>query len=79
MSSLYRRPTVEAVTGLTRSTIYALMTRGEFPRPVCIGARAVAWCSSEVQEWIDSRRPADRGDARQDRGRGFERVEKAAA
>ncbi|WP_374015346.1 helix-turn-helix transcriptional regulator [Phaeobacter sp. A36a-5a] len=35
----YRRPEVEALTGLSRTTIYAMMSRGEFPRPVRRHAR----------------------------------------
>ena len=36
-----RRREVEEVTGLSRSTIYALMSRGEFPKPVKVSTRAV--------------------------------------
>jgi len=31
-----RRREVEAVTGVSRSALYAMMSRGEFPRPVKI-------------------------------------------
>ena len=34
-----RRPAVEAVTGLSRSSIYDMMDKGEFTRPVLIGKR----------------------------------------
>ncbi|WP_208347723.1 helix-turn-helix transcriptional regulator [Pseudaestuariivita rosea] len=30
----YRRLEVEEITGLSRTTIYKMMSRGEFPRPV---------------------------------------------
>lgn len=50
-----RRPAVEAVTGLSRSTIYDMMTRGEFPRPVRIGRRAVAWPESAILAWMAER------------------------
>ena len=56
---LLRRPEVEAITGLSCSSIYALMAKGEFPRPMRVGPRAVAWRDSDVQEWIDSLNPAD--------------------
>ena len=39
-------------TGLGRSTIYNYIADGTFPKPVSLGARAVAWVESEVQEWI---------------------------
>lgn len=39
-------------TGLARSTIYKYISEGLFPKPVCLGERAVAWVESEIQEWI---------------------------
>ena len=55
---LHRRPAVEEITGLSRSTIYALMDDGEFPRPVRIGRRAVAWRDSDLTAWLASRETA---------------------
>lgn len=55
---LIRRPDVEKATGLRRSTIYAMMAEGSFPKPIRIGKRAVAWRASEVQAWIEAREAA---------------------
>ncbi|CAE6865510.1 hypothetical protein R69658_07838 [Paraburkholderia aspalathi] len=44
-----------AATGLSKTQCYRLIQRGEFPAPLKIGARAVAWRASEVQAWIDAR------------------------
>lgn len=55
---LLRRREVEAMTRLSRSTIYELMARGDFPRPVRIGQRAVAWREDTVSAWISSLRQA---------------------
>jgi prophage regulatory protein len=52
--NLLRRPEVEARTGLSRSSIYEWMKRGEFPQPVRLGARIVAWRESDVAEWLES-------------------------
>jgi prophage regulatory protein len=52
---LLRRPEVEARTGLSRSTLYDWMKRGEFPQPVKLGARLVAWRESDIAEWLKSR------------------------
>ena len=52
---LLRRPEVEARTGLSRSTLYDWMKRGDFPAPVRLGARLVAWRESDVTEWLESR------------------------
>lgn len=52
---LIRRPEVEQLTGLARSTIYARMKEGTFPQPVPLGGRLVAWAESDIQQWIDDR------------------------
>ncbi|MBX5461805.1 MAG: AlpA family transcriptional regulator [Steroidobacteraceae bacterium] len=49
---------VEAATGLSRSTIYALAQRGEFPAPRRLTPRASGWLASEVQRWLADRPPS---------------------
>ena len=44
-----------ASTTLSKSSIYDLIGSGDFPAPVKISARRVAWKSEEVQAWLDSR------------------------
>jgi prophage regulatory protein len=39
----------------SRSTIYLKVARNEFPEPVSMGARAVAWVESEIDSWIAKR------------------------
>jgi len=39
----------------SRSTIYAKIERGEFPKPHNLGARAVAFLESDIDEWIAAR------------------------
>ena len=56
---LLRRPEVEKLTGLSRSSIYALMDRGEFPRPRRIGQRAVAWDEATLERWLATCEVAD--------------------
>jgi prophage regulatory protein len=58
---IIRLPDVKARTGLSRSSIYAAISRGEFPSPLSLGARAVGWRLSDIEHWIDSRRPVGRG------------------
>ena len=53
-----RRRAVEEITGLSRSTIYDLMRRGLFPRPVKLTGKAVAWPESAIAEWLASREHA---------------------
>ncbi|MCK4712808.1 MAG: AlpA family transcriptional regulator [Marinosulfonomonas sp.] len=52
---IYRRPDVEKLTGLSRSTLYAMMAEGAFPKPVKLGKRAVGWREHDVRDWLDSR------------------------
>lgn len=52
---LLRRPDVEAITGLSRSTIYQWMKDGKFPQPVALGTRIVAWRESDIEGWLESR------------------------
>lgn len=54
-----RRPAVQIATGLSRSSLYAMMASGDFPRPVRIGKRAVAWPESAVTAWLASRPTAN--------------------
>jgi predicted DNA-binding transcriptional regulator AlpA len=48
-------PTVLTMTGLKHSQLYCLIAEGQFPAPVNIGARAVAWRIEDVQAWTGSR------------------------
>ncbi|MGA0613330.1 helix-turn-helix transcriptional regulator [Paracoccus sp. KR1-242] len=50
-----RRRAVEEVTGLGRSTIYDLMSKGQFPRPIKLTGKAVAWPESAVSDWLENR------------------------
>ena len=39
----------------SRSTIYLKVSRGEFPPPINLGARAVGWLESDIDAWIAMR------------------------
>lgn len=52
---LLRLKDVQHQVGLGRSAIYEKIKRGEFPSPVSLGARAVAWPSDAINAWIDER------------------------
>lgn len=42
-------------TGLARSTVYKYIADGNFPKPVSLGERNVAWVENEIQDWIMER------------------------
>ncbi len=46
---------VLGLVSLSSATVYRMMSRGEFPRPVRVGRRAARWRSDEVEEWLASR------------------------
>ena len=46
---------VQAMTGLSRSGIYALMRDSDFPEPLRLARKAVRWRESEVSAWLDAR------------------------
>jgi prophage regulatory protein len=52
---ILRRDEVERIVGLKKSSIYAMMARGEFPQQVRIGRKAVGWPSTEIHEWVAQR------------------------
>ena len=58
--TILRLPSVKESTGLSRSTIYARISQGIFPKPVKLGGRAVGWVQTEVQEWLQRQIEASR-------------------
>jgi prophage regulatory protein len=52
---LIRFPVVRDRTGLSRSTIWRLERRGDFPRHFRIAPNVVAWVEEEVAGWIQAR------------------------
>lgn len=42
-------------TTLGRATLYSLVSRGEFPKPISISANRVAWPASAIDKWIADR------------------------
>ncbi len=52
---LLRFPAVRGRTGLSRSTIWRLERKGDFPPHRRISTNVVAWVEDEVNEWIRSK------------------------
>ena len=50
--TILRLPQVRARTELPRSTIYLRIAKGNFPKPVSLGGRAVGWVEAEVDDWL---------------------------
>jgi prophage regulatory protein len=52
---------VQSRVPFSRSQIYLLIKRGDFPAPHSLGARAVAWLESEIDAWIAARLSPENG------------------
>ena len=50
---ILRLPSVQARTGLSRSTIYMRIAEGSFPKQISLGARAIGWIEGDIDDWID--------------------------
>jgi len=56
-----RLPQVRSITGLSKSTIYARIAEGAFPKQISLGPRLVVWVESDIQKWIAEQVAAARG------------------
>lgn len=56
---IMRLKEVQQMTGLSRSTIYAQIAKGCFPKQIKLtGDRSVGWQEQAVIQWIESRQQA---------------------
>ena len=53
--TLIRRPEVLQRCGISNTTLHRLIHADDFPAPIQLGPRAVAWVESEVSDWIQQR------------------------
>lgn len=54
LPQIFRRKDLEERLKLSRSSIYAMMSQGEFPKPVRLGRRAVGWKSTDIEKWLQN-------------------------
>ena len=54
VTKILRLPEVKERTGLSRSTIYLRMSKGNFPTAISLGDRAIGWLETEINDWISS-------------------------
>jgi prophage regulatory protein len=46
---------VRSRVGLSRSTIWRMVRRGEFPKPLMLGRQSIGWLETELNLWIETR------------------------
>ncbi len=51
---ILREKEILKVVGLSRTTVWRKEKAGTFPRRVKLGARAVGWTRSSVEEWLQN-------------------------
>lgn len=52
-TKLIRLSEVMSKTGYSKSWIYKLIKKNQFPKPIKIGTRSVAFIDREIEEWIE--------------------------
>ena len=57
MDRLLKRKEVETLTGLSRSSLYRWIERGQFPKPLRLSTRTVRWEESTIHDWMKALRP----------------------
>jgi prophage regulatory protein len=62
--TLLRQREVTKRCGLPRASLYAQISKGQFPKPIPLTQRSVAWLSTEVDAWIEARIAAALGGAK---------------
>lgn len=54
-NKIIRLPAVQDKTALSRSSIYLRMSKGEFPKSISLGGRAIGWLEEDIDLWIEQR------------------------
>lgn len=53
--SILRLRAVLAKLGISRTGLYERIKRGDFPRQIQLGPKAVGWLQHEVEAWLEQR------------------------
>ncbi|WP_426370448.1 helix-turn-helix transcriptional regulator [Pseudocolwellia sp. HL-MZ7] len=54
-NKINRLPVVIDKTGLSRSSIYLRMSKGEFPQSISLGDRAIGWLEADIEQWLEDK------------------------
>jgi prophage regulatory protein len=52
---MIKLPEVMSMTGLSRSSIYLLIKKGNFPSQIKLSTRSSGWLWREINGWLESR------------------------
>ena len=57
----YRVNDLVPLTGLSRSTIFRLVDKGDFPKPIKLSARIIGWEEEAVLRWKEDKVSSNSG------------------
>lgn len=60
---ILRLPKVQSKVSLGKSSIYAGMKKGTFPKAYKLGERAIGWFESDITAWLESRKTSGQKEA----------------
>jgi prophage regulatory protein len=60
-NTLIKLPVVKQLTTFSRSTIYRLMSKGEFPKQIKLSESSSVWSLEEIYNWIEAKKDARDG------------------
>lgn len=53
--NVFRLKAVINTVGLSKATIYKMMSDGLFPKSIKLGSRSVGWLATDIEQWLQSR------------------------
>jgi prophage regulatory protein len=55
LTRILKKPEVLKLVPISNGYLYELIRKGQFPKPISLGSRAVGWVDTEVQEWVENK------------------------
>lgn len=55
MTQVIKLPEVQQIVKISKAKIYSEIKKGNFPKPIKLGDRCVAWVMSDVRLWLEQR------------------------
>jgi prophage regulatory protein len=46
---------VMTITAMSKTTIYRWINANQFPKPINLSSKSVAWLESDINDWIQSK------------------------
>lgn len=53
---ILRMQEVQDIVGVSRTTLWRMENKGDFPRRVPLGASSVGWLKSDIEAWLQARK-----------------------